>query len=92
MSNRHEFANCIDIVYEILTNVQKCTALLLLMLLFKLAILVKKIHFRGVRGGLLWAILAQNMPPGLVDTGKNKICCHMKNYLVAAILVNLIFC
>ena len=72
MSNRHEFANCIDIVYEILTNVQKCTALLLLMLLFKLAILVKKIHFRGVRGGLLWAILAQNMPPGLVDTGKKQ--------------------
>ena len=63
MSNRHEFANCIDIMYEILKNVQKCTALLLVMLLVKLAILVKKrVPFRGVRGGTLWHFLAQTYP------------------------------
>ena len=51
-----------QIVYEILTNVQKCTALLLVMLLVKLAILVKKVRFRGVRGGPLWAIVGHSGP------------------------------
>ena len=72
MSKRHEFANCIDIVHKILKNVQKCTALLLVMLLCKLAILVKKVHFRGVRGGPLWAIWAQICPRDWSTLGKTK--------------------